>query len=371
MDLSLQHLEAHGDLDRDGTVIIDENHVKRPMNAFMVWARDARRKIAQENPKLHNAEISKQLGLSWRELSDEEKSPYRVEAKRIRETHIQKYPQYRYRPRKKKLDQIKRGGRREKEEELSGNLKDSPRPRAKRYAHSSHAHMQRPIHPQSVFQPDSKANLSQQAEYIKHSNGGYPYPNPPQSFSQAPFSMPQFSSYFFSPYIDQGSGYPSLPYPDQNSLQPNNHYHSADSTGYNSVSEAKNWPQTQQPLSISPPSALPTGNIESSSFRVVSPPISPSAYRLPYDDRLYIPNPYSLQNAASVDHQSLYQNHVLPSVPEAHQINPMQYHTPTHRTHTLTRVPNNHPMGNTITNMLSCRLTESCGSSESSSLDLQ
>merc|ERR1711892_94529 len=80
----------------------DKPRVKRPLNPFMVWSQIERHKIIESSPDVHHAQVSKLLGKRWKSLSVEKKAPFIKEAERLRRLHRAEFPDYKYKPRRRK-----------------------------------------------------------------------------------------------------------------------------------------------------------------------------------------------------------------------------------------------------------------------------
>ncbi|KIK71367.1 hypothetical protein GYMLUDRAFT_33520 [Collybiopsis luxurians FD-317 M1] len=72
---------------------------KRPMNAFMIFARRRRPQVSAENQSMRTGEISKILSKEWNSMPASEKQFYLDRAKELKETFNSKYPDYVYRRR--------------------------------------------------------------------------------------------------------------------------------------------------------------------------------------------------------------------------------------------------------------------------------
>jgi hypothetical protein len=82
-----------------------QQHIKRPMNAFMIFGQEQRSKLQRLHPNEPNSTISCLIGQAWHALSATDRFVYMEKAKQFKEEHQQKYPSYKYMPTKRRQQQ--------------------------------------------------------------------------------------------------------------------------------------------------------------------------------------------------------------------------------------------------------------------------
>ncbi|CAO3702607.1 unnamed protein product [Rhizopus stolonifer] len=75
--------------------------ILRPMNSFMLYRVEKQQEIVKECPGANHRDISKIIAKWWKELSEEDKRPYRQKADSLKNEHRKLHPDYKFSPRKR------------------------------------------------------------------------------------------------------------------------------------------------------------------------------------------------------------------------------------------------------------------------------
>ena len=71
LELSYQEASAH------------PARIRKPMSAFLIWAHSRRMQLRRRLPDVDNRDISRILGGMWRQLTEEQRHPYRVRSQQL------------------------------------------------------------------------------------------------------------------------------------------------------------------------------------------------------------------------------------------------------------------------------------------------
>ncbi|CAO3624249.1 unnamed protein product [Mucor hiemalis] len=82
---------------------VDPNHIPRPINSFMTYRTEKQALIRKFCPTANHRVISKMVAKWWHSLSSSQKASYVEQAKNAKAAHTEKYPDYTFRPKPKRL----------------------------------------------------------------------------------------------------------------------------------------------------------------------------------------------------------------------------------------------------------------------------
>lgn len=76
--------------------VVDKNKPKRPLNAYMLYAQDARVELKKKNPEMKavGGEISKKIGEQWNKMAAKDKKKYEDLAKKAKTEYEKKMKSY-------------------------------------------------------------------------------------------------------------------------------------------------------------------------------------------------------------------------------------------------------------------------------------
>nr|XP_020663604.1 protein capicua homolog isoform X2 [Pogona vitticeps] len=90
----------------------EKDHIRRPMNAFMIFSKRHRALVHQRHPNQDNRTVSKILGEWWYALGPKEKQKYHDLAFQVKEAHFKAHPDWKWcnKDRKKSSSDVKPAG---------------------------------------------------------------------------------------------------------------------------------------------------------------------------------------------------------------------------------------------------------------------
>ncbi|TKS89081.1 Protein capicua -like protein [Collichthys lucidus] len=115
-------------LPKDGDRKREKDHIRRPMNAFMIFSKRHRALVHQRHPNQDNRTVSKILGEWWYALGPNEKQQYHDLAFQVKEAHFKAHPDWKWcnKDRRKSLSEGRGTPKEPRERSMSESIEPHP-----------------------------------------------------------------------------------------------------------------------------------------------------------------------------------------------------------------------------------------------------